>query len=151
MVLFIAGSIYLPALFVRPHVNFLYSIGDDSYYGQWYAVDNGRLLKREPTSLYNSTPPGAPGDLYIYDVEAESSRQISEATAMALHLDSSTKSSDGFSVIYGRSSSSFFPFFYDSYTDYNSRYISGHGYSNRINVADAGRYSSFKFLGWILQ
>lgn len=30
MILFVAGSIYFPRLFIKPHFNFLYVSGDDS-------------------------------------------------------------------------------------------------------------------------
>ena len=67
MILFVAGSIYLPGLFVQPKFNFLYAMGDDYYYGRHYSVQNGRLIKNEveyPEYVGNRTE----SSLYIYDV-----------------------------------------------------------------------------------
>ncbi len=97
MILFVAGSIYLPGLFVQPKFNFSYTTGDDYYYiVRHYLVQNGRLIKNEVEypEYYkgNRTEPG----LYIHDVAKNESKEISFSEAQKLTLNSNSKSPDGF-------------------------------------------------------
>ena len=87
MILFVAGSIYLPGLFIKPHFNFLYASGYDSYYyynnGYQYSVQNDKLIKNEikQPENQNYTPPRVEQKLYLYDVAKNESKEISFAQA----------------------------------------------------------------------
>ncbi|MBI2589818.1 hypothetical protein HYW32_02235 [Candidatus Berkelbacteria bacterium] len=156
MILFVAGSIYLPGLFIKPHFNFLYVSGDDSYYyynsGHQYSVQNDKLVKNEikQPENQNYNPPRVESKLYIYDVAKNEAKEISFTEAQNLNLDSSVKSSDDFEVVYGSRDSGFFPFFWGG-TDYNARYLSGHNVSKKLNLQLNGSsyYNNFRFIGWI--
>jgi hypothetical protein len=80
MILFVAGSIYLPGLFIKPQFSFLYVSGDDYYYGQQqYSVQDGKLVKNEikPPENQNYNPPRGESKLYLYDVVKNESREVS--------------------------------------------------------------------------
>jgi hypothetical protein len=153
MILFVAGSIYLPELFVQPKFNFLYVIGDDYYYyNQYqYSVQNGKLvgseIQRPENQIYQ---PPREVKLYIYDVAKNESKEISFEEAKNLNLDSNTKSPDGFEVVYGSRGEGFFPFFFWSERDDNTRYLKGHNVSKKLNLQLSGPYyTNFRFIGWI--
>ena len=149
MILFVAGSIYLPGLFIKPKYNFIYVSGDDYYYGRQYSVINGQLVKNEvkPPDYYR---PRTEPKLFIHDVSNNESREISFEEAQKLNLDSNIISKDGFEVIYGSRGDGIFPFFFFSGRDYNSRYISGHNVSKKLNVQFNGSYyNGFQFIAWI--
>lgn len=157
MILFVAGSIYLPGLFIKPHFNFLYASGDDSYYyyknGYQYSVQNDKLIKNEIKQLENQNynPPRVESKLYLYDVVKNESKEISFADAQNLTLNSSTKSPDDFEVVYGSRGDGFFPFFLGGETDYNARYLKGHNVNKKLNLQLNGGsyYNNFRFIGWI--
>ena len=157
MILFVAGSIYLPGLFIKPHFNFLYASGDDSYYyynnGYQYSVQDDKLIKNEikQPENQNYTPPRVEPKLYLYDITKNEAKEISFADAQNLNLDSNTKSPDDFEVVYGSRDEGFFPFFWGAGTDYNSRYLKGHNVSKKINLQLNGGsyYNNFRFIGWI--
>jgi len=156
MILFVAGSIYLPGLFIKPHFNFLYVSGNDSYYyynnGYQYSVQNDKLIKNEIRQLENQNynPPRVESKLYIYDVAKNESREISFEEAQNLNLDSNNMSPDGFEVTYGSRGDGFFPFFFRSERDYNTRYLKGHNVSKKLNLQLSGSYyNNFRFIGWI--
>lgn len=157
MILFVAGSIYLPGLFTKPHFNFLYVSGDDSssYYnnGYQYSVQNNKLVKNEIKQLENQNynPPRGESKLYFYDVKKDESREISFEEAQNLNLGSNIKSPDNFEVVYGSRGDGFFPFFWGGGTDYNTQYLKGHNVSKKLNLQLSGSsyYHNFRFLGWI--
>ena len=53
MILFVAASIYLPSIFVKPHDNFVYTFGDA--YARPYSVSGTTLTENDATTTY----PGA--------------------------------------------------------------------------------------------
>lgn len=153
MILFVAGSIYLPGLFVQPKFNFLYVSGNDYYYyNQYqYSVQNGKLVRSERQRPEGQTyPPEREVKLYIHDVAKNESREISFEEAQNLNLDSNTKSPDKFEVVYGSRGDGFFPFFFWSERDYNTQYLKGHNVSKKLNLQLSGSYyNNFRFIGWI--
>jgi len=154
MIVLVAASIYLPGLFSpAPKVNFLYVIGDDYYQGQQYVVENGKVTKREVKYPEHHTPGVA--RLFVHDVTANQSREVSFAEAQQLPLDANAKSSDGFEVAYGSRGDGIFPLFFFRSEDYNTVYLKGHNTSKKLNLQTptTGSYyyypNRFRFLGWI--
>lgn len=153
LILFVAGSIYLPGIFIKPKYNFLYLSG--TTYGQPYFVTNGQLNQNTATSTYPQTlypPSNQPNtpQLFVYDVLQNQSREISFVDAQKLSLDPNIQSPDGFEVISGNGGGGGFPFFSGSNYDYNSRYLVGHNLSKKLNIpAVSNYYENFTFLGWI--
>lgn len=152
MILFVAGSIYLPGIFIRPKFNFLYVTGDDYYCGLRYSVQSGKLVKNDIKKPENQEcyPPRGEVKLFIHDVLKNESKEVSFEEAQLLSLDSNIKSPDGFEVEYGSSDGGIFPFFFGSSIDYNSLYLKGHNVSKKLNIQTGGSYYyNFRFLGWI--
>lgn len=155
MILFVAGSIYLPGLFIKPHFSFLYVSGDDYYNQQQYSVQNGKLIKNEikQPENQNYNPPRGESKLYVYDVAKNEAKEISFIETQSLNLDFSVKSPDDFEIVYGSRGDGFFPFFFWSERDYNTRYLSGHNVSKKLNLQlNGSSYSydnNFRFIGWI--
>jgi hypothetical protein len=153
MILFVAGSIYLPGLFIQPKFNFLYMSGYDYYYFNQYQyfVQNGKLVRSEIQRSENQIyQPPREVKLYVYDVAKNESKEISFEEAQNLNLDPSPISPDGFEIVYGSRSESFFPFFFWSERDYNTLYLKGHNVSKKLNLQLSGSYyNNFRFIGWI--
>lgn len=150
MILFVAGSIYLPGLFIHPKYNFIY-YNEGSYYSIRYIVKNGELIKLEPTEeqkKYNYNN-GIEPKLFEYNVVKNESKEVSFDYARMVALDSNFMSPDGFTVEYGNGGESFFPFFFYSGTDYNARYLKGHNVSKKINIQTDVNNRNFRLLGWI--
>lgn len=149
MILFIAGSIYLPALFVKPKYNFLYTVYDYSPYNKYrYYVIDGRIVREEvqrPKSQRQR--PQVEAKLYIYDVKENESRKIPFEEARELKLDPTPESPDGFEVVRGSGTAEFFPFFWAE-GDRKAVYLRGHNIRRKLNVRYRG---SFRFLGWIIE
>lgn len=151
MILLVAGSIYIPGLFIQPKYNFLYVSGE-GYSGQQYSVQNNQLVKNEiqqpENGNYNPSPSNA--KLFLYDISTNKSIELSFEVAQKLfNLDSNIKSPDGFEIVYGSSGNGIiFPFFFYSGTDYNSSYLKGHNVSKKLNIQLHGSPYDFRFLGW---
>jgi hypothetical protein len=156
MILFVAGSIYLPGLFIKPKFNFLYVSGDDSsYYNNryQYSIQNNKLIenKTEQPQNQNYKSPQFESKLYLYDVVKNESKEISFAETQNLDLDSNVKSPDDFEIVYGSRGSGFFLFFYSGETDHDTRYLKGHNVSKKLNLQLNANsyYNNFRFIGWI--
>lgn len=154
MILFVAASIYLPALFIKPKYNFLYM--DESSGYEKYDVKNNHLVRDVVNQDYEYlgdtylNSDSGESNIYLYDVTKNSSRQITFAEAKQLKLNGSRLSSDGFRVTTGHSDSGgFFPF-YSHNDDYESYYLVGNSVNKKINIQLNGHeYYSFYFLGWV--
>jgi hypothetical protein len=152
MIIFVAASIYLPGIFIKPKFNFLYSNCDKySYYNKYYYyVQNGKLTRTEmqkpKDEIYELF---REPKLYIYDVIKNESKEISFEEAQNLNLDSNIKSPDGFEIVYGTQGYGFFPFFFWPERDYNTLYLKGHNVNKKLNIQFNKPCHSFDFIGWI--
>ncbi len=152
MIAFIAGSIYLPGMFINPEHDFIYASGDDYNIRYLYDVVDGKLVKKEyPDNRYRDYPLKEP-KLYYHDVESDQSREITFEEAAAYTLDSSLQSPDGFTVERGRGGGSIFSELFYSSSSRGNMYLVGDKVSKKINLKLSGRdyYYNFTFLGWVL-
>ncbi len=152
MILFVAGSIYLPRSFApQPQHDFVYSIGDEFSYPTQYIV-RGETVEKN-TVEYPPEPkrPQTTPRLFRYDVTANQAEELSFEAATKLKLDSNAISSDGFEVTYGNQDTGIYPFFIFAERDYNSLYLTGHRTSNKINIPlpRNNYYAGWQFLGWV--
>jgi len=148
MILIVALSIYVPAIFSpQPQYNFLYVSGDDYWGGRQYEVQQGRLGKREVKHPDNYTPGVV--RIFIHDVKTNESKEITFEEAQQLYLNSNSKSKDGWEVVYGSGGDGFFPFFYSG-TNRHDIYLQGHNTSKKLNLQhDKTYYRQARFLGWL--
>ena len=151
MIAFVAASIYLPQLLVQPKYNFIYALNDSFLNQQQYSVQGGKLIKSEFIQPDVTKPRPLPvPQLYMYDVAKNESSALSFEEAQNLNIHSSATSPDGFEVVSGSRSNGFFPFFYGSGSDYYTKYLKGHGVSQKLTIGLEGLSSrSYHFLGWI--
>jgi hypothetical protein len=127
MILFVAASIYLPGIFIKPKFNFLYSC-DNYYYDQYYYVQNEKIIKNETQKSKKEVK------LYIYDVIKNINKEISFEEAQNLNLDPNIKSPDGFEIVYGTKGNGLLPFFFWSEKDYTTLYLTGRNVSKKLNL-----------------
>ena len=149
MIVLIAISIYVPALFIKPTVNFVYSTGGDYCYQNRYSVKSGKIVENEikKPEDNNSCRNYREARLFYYDVQHNMSREISMDEAVKLAVDDSIKSTDGFEVVSGSGSSDIFFFSGSSYYD---KYLKKGAYNRRLNiVGPTSSYYDFKFIGWV--
>ena len=149
MIVLIAISIYVPALFIKPTMNFVYSVGGDHCYPNKYSVKNGKIVENEikqpeTNNACRSYSNYREARLFYYDVKRTTSREITLAEAATLTVDAAIKSQDGFEVVSGNYSSDIF-FSGGSYYD---KYLKKGAYSRRLNVGSTSYYD-FKFIGWV--
>lgn len=159
MILFVAGSIYIPSFFVKPDYDFVYMISDNyDYYNDHkeYSIENGKLFKRELSEAEeiekkDFNPSRIESKLYLYDIRKNESIEISLEKAQNLNLDSNTRSPDGFEVLGVSQDGGLFSSFWGVGTDYNAKYIKGHGLSKKLNIQTGENIynSNSRFLGWI--
>lgn len=158
MIVLVTAFIYLPGIGKKPKHNFLYAsgFGIDYYgYNTRYYVSGGRLqesIQPTPTpypgQIIEDKPRVYP-DFYIYDVVTEQSNKISLEQAMALNLDPSQISEDGYKVERGNYSGGDI-FFGGGGSDYNSWFLKGHNRSKKLQLkVTSTYYYDFQFLGWI--
>lgn len=158
MILFVAGSIYLPGLFIKPEFDFLYVTGSGytSTYGEQYTVANGTLIQNKvnPPKDQDYYPPLRPEKLFIYDADKNESLEVSFEEAKLFNLDVNAVSKDGFEIVRGGYDDGIFPLFFGGHSNYNARYLKGHGVSKKLNIPGMKAYDyydyNFRFLGWII-
>ncbi len=155
MILFVAGSIYLPRLWApKPAYGFVYVANDTTkgYVIPSYAVRvvNGKLVKEE-TRRDDSVPETMKAQyvephLYRYDVATGESRSIAFDEAAQLKLDDRIQSSDGFKVSQSGGYSG--PFGGSSVP---ALYLTGHLVSQKLELRGVNNAYDFEFVGWINQ
>lgn len=147
MVVLITMSIYLPAMFVKPKTNFVYSVGGDYCYQNRYSVNNGKIVENEikKPEGNDSCRNYREARLFYYEVERNTSREITLEEAAKITVDDSLRSPDGFEVVSGGSGGDIF-FSGGSYYD---KYLKKGAYSRKLNTIASTSYYDFKFIGWV--
>jgi hypothetical protein len=152
----IAAVLYVPSLFVNPKHDFLYTLPDSNYYyyGSYeneYVVKNGALTVsplplRGDEKILATLP-----DLYLYDVETDTSKQIDREEAQMLKLSPGPSSPDGYLVEYRYSNSGIFELFGGGGND-NGYVIQKEGAAKHLSgLGNANGWSgNFSFVAWII-
>jgi hypothetical protein len=152
MVLFIAGAIYLPSLFVDvdpPKFSFMYMTNNSSD-GYSYSVKKNNL-SREKIERKNKSYSSHQRQVrfFIHNIKTHKNKELSFEEASAVSLNSNIESPDGFKIENGRSSYGFFPFY--SRGNYYTRYITKDNYAEKVKLHtnSTNYYYNFRFLGWL--
>lgn len=146
MIVFVAGSIYIPSLFVHPRFDFIYTT-DNTYDIVPFTVVNGKLTQQQPTCRNPCPTPPAISTLYIHETVTDTNKVISLNDAHVLRLYDNSQSPDGFTVEQG-SYNDGFPFFFGGSSDYNNFYLKGGVASRKITLSTT--QWNFHLVGWIL-
>lgn len=155
MILFVAGSIFIPSMFIHPTYDFVYSEGSDYYNCRWtYEVKNGKYV-RMPGIVDPYAPDKTLRDcqikLYRYDAQKDDSVEVSFEDVEKLALDDRPVSPEGFEIARG-SGGGDFPFFYGG-SSYNDMFLRRGAVSKRIKLHGTNNgyyYYDFRFIGWVL-
>ncbi len=175
MMLIIMAVVYVPAWLhptPPPTQDFVYGVGDNivftpstggmsypyPYKGVWskyhYQVIAGKLTKVDAGPLpegYEKMPTiDQEPKFYVYHVVTKQSEPLTFAEASVLTLDTSARSSDGFTVVRGSTrGGQFFPFFYDGRSDYNKIHLQKQNYNEDITLNLPESYYQDFFIAWV--
>lgn len=155
--------LFVPSLFVKPGYDFLYTTDERDYYYDYdgayqntFRVVDGRITL-EPVAVRSDVVPVKPlvykaamPTLYRYDVETDTSREVSFVEAQKLSLDPGPSSPDGYTVEYDYGHDGIFEIF-GSNGNGNAYVISkGNGGKRLTGLAgDRYYYGNFRLLGWV--
>jgi hypothetical protein len=171
LIVAIALSTYLPALFISTDYNFVYSSctdGTNNYYSyrcdnylqQRYSVVNGQLVVNDVDPALDSDNDGIPdakegytARLFLHDTQSNQTKEITLEEAQSLTLNELITSPDGVSVSshYDRGADFFFVF--NGGSTYGYYLVKGNTKSklNLINENSRNYYrDNFQFIGWVL-
>jgi len=150
MVILIAGSIYIPALFVeKPQFDFIYYTGWNHCQGYQFIVKNSKIIKKELEPPKNDNYSchhrnNTESKIFYYDVQENTTTEMVFEEAQKFRVDKRGKSPDGYKIVSGNRD---FDFFFGG-SSYYERYLKKGTYSRRIEL-DEKYYYGFRLLGWI--
>ncbi|MBU0467621.1 MAG: hypothetical protein KKD07_06060 [Candidatus Omnitrophica bacterium] len=145
MIVLTVISIYVPTLFIKPKIDFIYSTGANYCYKNRYTVEKGKIIENGIKINEKDNCQEPPDSrLYYYDVEKQISLELPYEKAQKYTLDTNNKSSDGFEIVSGSSSDMFF---YDG-SSYYKKFLKKSAFSRRLNMK-VENYYDYKFLGWV--
>jgi hypothetical protein len=136
----------LPGFGPEPSYDFVYVTRN--YYGNGpsYDIVNGKIVERPgvqfPETDQKYTAP--PAQLYLYDVETKSSKNLTATEAQSFRLEPSRTSPDGY-IIENGGYNGMFPF--SENHNYYQQYLVGHNRRIKTTISDI----DFAFLGWVLK
>lgn len=141
-----------------PAFNFIYASGVDYSSTFDYRVISGKLQKVPRTNCPQQCTYSKPDpQLYLYDVKAQRSTEISFDDALRVTLDSSQRSPDGYRLIRGDRPSSYLFSIGPSYDSFSTMQLSGAGGQFQLNLASGNNpmgysYGSYNmnFIGWVI-
>jgi len=174
MIIFVALSIYLPAMFATPpKYDFLYITGDSGYcagqrrytvrdekvtdlYAEDKKIDvkaneaganSGIPIPAQRLALRDNECLNAVSRFYLHDTTNNTNKEVSFEDAVKLKLDSNIESPDGFEVIRG-SGGDGFPFGFSG-DNYRRFYLRGNKLSQKVDLRVSSQdYWNFQFVGW---
>ncbi len=148
MVVLTSISIYLPRMFVKPRIDFIYSTGQNYCHNNWYSVQNQKIVKHDPEKIKenHSCQNYQEPRLFYYDVKEDTSREISMNEAEKFVLDNRFKSADGFEIVSGGRG---FDGLFFSGSSYYDKFLKKGAYSRKLKKSHTQYYYNFKFLGWV--
>lgn len=136
--------IYTPRLLANPKNDFIYSVCSDYDCSYNFNVNRtGRISQYNlDTSYYGSEP-----ILKYYNAKDGSTRSLTSEDAKRYHLNSSSKSSDGYSLVREESGGDFL--FGGNYK--SNWYLKNGAKKKKVELFTGDSYGSsdIKFLGWI--
>ena len=152
MVLFIAGAIYLPSLFIDvepPKYSFIYMTnnGQDGYTYQVKEKKISREKIERKNNYYKSNPRQV--RFFIHNMKTHKNKELSFEEASEISINSNFESPDGFKIENGHRRYGLFPFY--SRGNYYTRYITKERYAEKLKLHTSRKnyYYNFRFLGWL--
>lgn len=157
-ILVISIIIFTPSLFIKPQHNFLYTT-DNSYYSydqgfkNTYAVKNSHIVTDPLPIPANSTyqPQKDSPAIYLYDVQSDSSHEVTFTAAQNYLLDPGPSSPDGYTVSYQYGHDGIFEIFGSNGNNSNYVISKGNGKKKLSGITNDRYYGQggFKLIGWV--
>ncbi len=154
----ISAVIFLPSLFVAPAHNFLYSTDETVYYNSetryknTYQVIDGRIILVPASLTPNAIIKGDMPPLYLYDVKAGASHEITFADTQRYALDPGPSSPDGYTLSYQYVNDGMFDLL-GSNGNQNGYYVSKGNARKRLDglttVTNGYYQGDFSLVGWV--
>lgn len=155
-IIIVAFVIFTPSFFIKPEHNFIYTTENSYYsYNQQYdnsfRVEDNRIVLEKRIVPQNVISKGEMPLLYIYDVKANSIRQISFEDAKDLVVDIGPSSPDGYTVSYEYGHSGIFELFGSDNNNRGYFMSKGSGKKRLPGLTDDRYYGSnaFTLIGWV--
>lgn len=153
MLIIVAAYIYLPQTLAKPNYDFVFAACNSSYCDDSYGIDqSGKITHtvhgtgNEHSQYYDDTT-----RLYRYDVQTNSVSPIVLDDIHTYHLDSSSRSPDGYTLEHKNAGSSGFLLFYSR--EEGGWYLKNGWYRKPVQLPVGGYYYStdenIQFIGWI--
>lgn len=151
LLLLTAAYAYLPRVFATPSYDFLFM----SCYSGWcedrYTVSpDGKVRYIASPNAKDPSSAEQPTQLFLYDQQTDSTRAISSEEATSFHVDSSSRSPDGYTLKHDDGNSSMFLFF--SSGREGGSYLQNGWLKKPVTLPDSSRYGysgDIRFLGWV--
>jgi hypothetical protein len=155
-IIIISFVLFVPSLYVKPQHNFIYTTSD--YYGynqgyqETYKVLNNRIVTERVLPRDKETQQiGAP-TLYVYNVQDDTSHQVSFDEVKDLAIDPGPSSPDGYTIAYEYGHDGIFELLGSDGNNNNFFISKGNGKKRLSGLVGDGRYwyqGNFKLIGWV--
>lgn len=158
MVLFVAGSIYIPQRGIEPPTHdFIYTLRNYSDGYEYSVGADGKMVrdKLPQENFPKTTPAGvanAPTRFFRHDVQTNTSEELAFEAVASLRLDNTNTSPDGYELRRGGQGGGVFPFIF-SEGNYDDQFLVKGNRSIKLKLKKITDpyYSPFQFMGWIIQ
>lgn len=154
-ILIVLAAAYIPSLSVDPQHDFMYTQQEYSYssqtrYKNTYKVEGGRIATEPLKNLIEGFEYSEFPDIYLYDVENDTSRKISFEEAKDYALQAGPSSPDGYVVSYEYGHNGIFEIFGSNDSD-RGYFISKDNKKKRLHnlSREITYYGDFKVIGWV--
>lgn len=144
---FAAAVIYIPRLLANPKSDFIYSTCDDYRCRSSYSVDSSGNVIQNYSSSQNLDYYDRNAELRYYDSSNDSTRSITLEEAKRFRLNTSSKSTDGYTLSRESTDSGFL--FWGDYDQ--GWYLKNGAKKKKVELTNNDSYYSrdVQFLGWV--
>lgn len=147
IVLIVIGFIYVPRMMANPQYDFVYSVCSEYYCRYSYSIDSSGMVTQQAKSNYLDYD--GVSSLKLYDVETDSSKNVSLEEARQYRLNSSSRSKDGYVLTHESSGGGGFLFWGGD--SENGWYLKKGIAKQKVGLSTGNYYylENVKFLGWV--
>jgi hypothetical protein len=155
-IIIISIVLFVPSLYVKPQHNFIYTTLPDYYsynqgYQETYKVRDSHIVTERVVPREKETQLSGAPTLYVYDVHADTSHQVTFDEVKGLAVDPGPSSPDGYTVAYEYNNDGIFELF-GSNNENNRFFISKGNGKKKLNGLIGDRYwyqGNFRLIGWV--
>ncbi len=145
--IFVAGIVYIPRLLANPKSDFIYSLCSDYDCIDSFEVNSSKQVTRQESRTFATELRHKNATLRYYDSENDSTKSVSLEEARQYRLNTSSKSSDGYTLTREQGEGGFL-----FWGDYSSGWYLKNGAKKKqvdLEGASSDYSQDIKFLGWV--